>query len=93
MILEWGLLANMISVIAPMVVVLVTYTKTWSKFDLLIKHLTENVERLQKGVETLSAAQEEMSARLIRVETQLEGLLARMHNVEKSIRPFMQQQA
>ena len=87
MIVEWGILANIIGVITPLVIVLVTYTKTWSKFDVLIKHLTDNVELLQKSVETLSGSQEELMQRIIRVETQLEGILARLHNVEKSIRP------
>lgn len=90
MIVEWGILANIISVITPLVIVLVTYTKTWSKFDVLIKHLTDNVELLQKSVETLSGSQEELMQRIIRVETQLEGILARLHNVEKSIRPVTQ---
>lgn len=90
MIVEWGILANIIGVITPLVIVLVTYTKTWSKFDVLIKHLTDNVELLQKSVETLSGSQEELMQRIIRVETQLEGILARLHNVEKSIRPITQ---
>lgn len=90
MIVEWGILANIIGVITPLVIVLVTYTKTWSKFDVLIKHLTDNVELLQKSVETLSGSQEELMQRIIRVETQLEGILARLHNVEKSIRPVTQ---
>lgn len=76
----------MISVITPIVIVLVTYTKTWSKFELIITHLTENVEELSKTVETLQAAQEEMMQRLTKVEVQLDGMLEKiylLHKVEK----------
>ena len=47
MIIEWGLLANIIGVFTPLILVLVTYTKTWSKFDLLIDNLTTDVKLLQ----------------------------------------------
>lgn len=82
MIIEWSLLANIIGVFTPLVLVLVTYTKTWSKFDLLIDSLTTNVKALQDTVEKISAVQEETMQRLIRVETQLEGILSRLHNLE-----------
>lgn len=82
MIIEWGILANVIGVFTPLVLVLVTYTKTWSKFDLLIDSLTTNVKSLQDTVEKISAVQEETMQRLIRVETQLEGILSRLHNLE-----------
>lgn len=82
MVIEWSLLANIIGVFTPLVLVLVTYTKTWSKFDLLIDSLTTNVKALQDTVEKISAVQEETMQRLIRVETQLEGILSRLHNLE-----------
>ena len=70
LIVEWGLLANMIGVLTPLVLVLITYTKTWSKFDLLIDNLTKNVNCLQESVEKISIIQEETTHRLIRLETQ-----------------------
>lgn len=82
MIIEWGLLANMIGVLTPLVLVLITYTKTWSKFDLLIDNLTKNVNCLQESVEKISIIQEETTHRLIRLETQLENILERLHNLE-----------
>lgn len=82
MIIEWGILANMIGVLTPLVLVLITYTKTWSKFDLLIDNLTKNVNCLQESVEKISIIQEETTHRLIRLETQLENILERLHNLE-----------
>lgn len=72
----------MIGVLTPLVLVLITYTKTWSKFDLLIDNLTKNVNCLQESVEKISIIQEETTHRLIRLETQLENILERLHNLE-----------
>lgn len=86
MIVEWGILANMVAVVAPLIVVLVTYIRTWSKFDGLIKNLTENVCVLQKTVEMLQIAQQELAQRVTKVEVQLDGMLEKiylLHKVEK----------
>lgn len=83
---EWGFFSNLISIVTPIVIVLITYVKTWSKFEIMINNLTENVEELSKTVETLQAAQEEMMQRLTKVEVQLDGMLEKiylLHKVEK----------
>ena len=76
--MEWGVLASVVAVISPVLIVIVTYVKTWSKFEITVSNLSSVVERLSELLDTLQKNHTELSETVIRLE-------ARVSNIEKQI--------
>ena len=49
-IIEWNILSNIVAVISPVIIVIITYTKTWSSLQVAIESLTTAVKSLTEIV-------------------------------------------
>ena len=63
--MEWGILASIVAVISPLLVVIVTYVKTWSKFEITVNNLSTCVDKLTHLVESLQKDHAELSESVI----------------------------
>lgn len=82
MALDWVILANTVTVIGPVLVMLVTYVRSQSKFEITISTLTEAVKKLSSLVDRLSDEQHNIIQRIIRLETHEERTAARLDKLE-----------
>ena len=49
--MEWGILASIVAVISPLFLVIVTYVKTWSRFEVTVNNLSICVDKLTQLVD------------------------------------------
>lgn len=74
MVIEWQVLAAIVAILSPLVIVIVTYVKTWATLQVTIVALKEVVEKLTTVVEGVKAEQGDIMQRIVKVETKVEEL-------------------
>lgn len=74
MVIEWQVLAAIVAILSPLVIVIVTYVKTWATLQVTIVALKEVVEKLTIVVERVKAEQGDIMQRIVKVETKVEEL-------------------
>lgn len=72
--MEWGILASIVAVISPLFLVIVTYVKTWSKFEVTVNNLSKCVDKLTRLVEALQKNHAELAQDVIRLDTRITAL-------------------
>lgn len=78
-------MSNIIAVVTPLLLVIVTYARTWSKFEVITQHLTMAVSRLSEAIEGLQSQQRDVLQRISKVETAVDMLDARLKALEDRI--------
>ena len=63
-IIEWNILSNIVAVISPVIIVIITYTKTWSSLQVAIESLTTAVKSLTEIVNSIREKQIDILQRL-----------------------------
>lgn len=79
---DWQVLSNVIAVITPLLLVIVTYARTWSRFEIITQQLTLAVSKLSDAIEGLQSQQRDILQRISKVETMNEVLDNRLSSLE-----------
>jgi uncharacterized protein YoxC len=66
---EWQVAALVLSVVSPLVVVIVTYVKTWSKLEITLDSLNKTIDKLTTVVDGIKDEQADILQRVSKVET------------------------
>ena len=72
--LELSTIQSIISILTPVVIVLVTYIKTWAKLETTISNLGVVVDKLSLVISALKEEQINLLQRVSKVETKVEDL-------------------
>lgn len=75
-------IVNLVTIILPLAAILVTYAKTWSRFEVLIQNLSTSIERLSMVTEEIRKDQNNMGTKIQKVESDLRVLNTRLTYVE-----------
>jgi hypothetical protein len=86
--LEWAILASIVAVISPALAVLITYVRTWSKFDVTIANLAKIVDKLAKVMESIQLEQQSIVQRISKEEAYFQMLEKRVTILENRINSY-----
>jgi hypothetical protein len=86
--LEWAILASIVAVISPALAVLITYVRTWSKFDVTIANLAKIVDKLAKVMESIQLEQQSIVQRISKEEAYFQMLEKRVTNLETRVNAY-----
>lgn len=81
--IEWQMAAIILSVVSPLVLVVVTYVKTWAKLDGTLSVLSVTVDKLSRILEGLRTAQNDMQQRMVKEETRVSEMERRIDKIER----------
>jgi len=83
--MEWALLASIMAVVSPAIILISSYSKTWTQLDITIQNLSVAVEKLSNVVEEIRHEQSIILQRLSKEEIRLETLNRRVGKVEDCV--------
>ena len=84
-IIEWNILSNIVAVISPVIIVIITYTKTWSSLQVAIESLTTAVKSLTEIVNSIREKQIDILQRLAEDEKAIRTSEKRLGGVEERV--------
>lgn len=84
-VLEWSVIGTVVSIIMSVGVVLVTYGKQWSRFELSIQNLSNVVDRLNSVVDNMAKEQLQMVREVTALKTELADINRRLEKLESKI--------
>ena len=80
--MEWSVIGTVVSIIMSVGVVLVTYGKQWSRFELSIQNLSSVVDRLNTVVDNMAREQLQMVKEVTALKTELADINRRLDKME-----------
>lgn len=83
--IEWQMAAVVLSVVSPLIVVVVTYVKTWAKLDGTLSVLNVTVEKLSNIIDGLRNTQNDMLQRIVKEETKVLEIERRIEHIERKV--------
>ena len=81
-IIEWAIFASVVAVVVPIVTVIVKSTNIWSKLDLTVTNLSNVVTELSKVIKELQLGQNDITQRIIKIESMTDILEEREAKLE-----------
>ena len=81
-IIEWAIFASVVAVVVPIVTVIVKSTNIWSKLDLTVTNLSNVVTELSKVIKELQLGQNDITQRIIKIESMADMLEEREAKLE-----------
>lgn len=83
--MEWNVLSSIVAVVSPVLIVIITYVKTWSSLQTVIDNLTHAVNSLTEIVEHIRGQQVDILQRLAEDEKAIRTIEKRLSGVEERI--------